>query len=340
MFFIVLHHCCLQEPLSNTWGGVLLFASTYAAVDCFMAISGWFGIRFSWGKWLRLLGIYLFYIVGLFLFRVVLYGLGILLNEPTPSQHFNWFAAAYLALMLFAPIVNAGLETLAQTPRKLITAWALFALAITLSWASTLTPLLTFLNVNGWGSHTLSTLLFVYVTLRMVRFTNWEERVGKWAPWAFATLWLGFIVYIALWGGIFLEPNGKLSCAQVAGVGYNAPVMWMTAVAAFLFFRRIHPPAWLTRLVCFLGPSMFGIYLFHESPFRQVLYQIPETWLHQQYPWLPVAIIILACTVLTFTVSLCADLTRRAGLSAIRWTWGKVTHTSATDKAPSPRLPD
>lgn len=321
-------------------GGVVLYASTFMAVDGIVAISGWFGIRFSWIKWFRLLGIYLFYVFGIFGLMLILHKLGLTSSEPPTSPHSNWFASAYLALMLLVPIINAGLEALAQTPHKLVSAWGLFALTITLSWSNHLTHLLDPLRVPNWTSTTVSTLIFVYVTLRTVRLTKWDERIGKWIPLAFVALYFGFIAYIALKAGFSWAPKGKISCQKIIDIGYHAPVMWMTAVAALLFFRRIHPPAWLTRIVCFLGPSMFGIYLFHESPLRHILFLRPEVWLHEHYSWVPAIAILLLCAAFTFVVSLCADLARRAGLSAIRWTWGKVTHTSATDKAPSPRLPD
>ena len=110
-------------------------------------------------------------------------------------------------------------------------------------------------------------------------------------------------------------------CYQITTIGYDAPIMWMTAVAAFLFFKRLQPPAWLTRAVCFLGPSMFGVYLFHESPMRVVLYQLPETWLSDNCPWMPTAVILLGCAAFTFAVSLGVDLLRRAGLAGSRWAW-------------------
>lgn len=321
MFFIVLLHCSTQASLSHTLSAVLFFAITYASVDCFVAISGWFGIRFSWGKWFRLLGLYVFYLVGFFILRCILHKIGLLSGIPRFEQHFNWFAAVYLALMLFTPIVNAGLETLAQTPRKLITAWGLFALAITLSWAQSLTHLLEPFRVFGWWSNSFSTILFIYVTLRTVRLTNWYERVDKWIPLAAGTLYFGFIGYILVQAICFWMPNDILSCRQVGKLGYHAPIAWTIAVTMFLFFRKLRLPEWLSKVACFLAPSMFGVYLIHESPIQGLFYKVPMLWLSDNCPWMPTAVILLGCAAFTFAVSLGVDLLRRAGLAGIRWAW-------------------
>ncbi len=69
--------------------------------------------------------------------------------------------------MLFSPLINAGIEFLLQDKKKLLSAWVLYALAMVLNWS----PLyfMTGADASGWGNHTFNTILFMYVTLRVVR---------------------------------------------------------------------------------------------------------------------------------------------------------------------------
>lgn len=340
MFIVVLHHCCVHGPLTSTWAAMLLFVITIPAVDAFVAISGWYGIRPSTTKFFKLIGLFAFYSLSIWFFMVTRWLIGVEDEFPRFSLSGGWFGAAYLALMLLAPILNAGLEALKETPRKLLGAWGLFALAIILNWGNVFNrgPVLLFpaFSVEGWSSHTFSSLMFVYVTVRTARLLNWQVRLKRYS----LLLLCGMLLVLLASVPLRVLVGMPKSCLRVIGeLGYNAPPIWITAILALFVFISVKPSNWVTRVATFLGPSMFGVYLFHESPLKEVLYQLPEVWLSDNYPWIPTAIIILACAVFTFVVSLCVDLLRRAGLSTIRWTWGKATHTHTTDRDPSPRLP-
>ncbi len=308
MVVIVLHHCCVHSSLTTTLPALLFFALTIPAVDGFVAISGWYGIRFSWHKFLKLWGIIAFY-------SVLCYALH-------PKGWFivsgGWFGGSYLALMLFTPLINAGIEALAHDKKRLISAWGLYALAITLKWIPT--HLMTGVNAAGWGSHTLNTLLFVYVTVRVIRLLDWtwlmRQRLGWWLIGCAALLLASVPLKYFLW-----EMLGKsnLNCLGVLiGQGYDMPLVWITAILAFLFFYKLHVPTRLAKVAAFLGPSMFGIYLFHESAFGSQLYRIPMAYITEHWTGLPNAVNILLCVLITSTTSLGVDLLRRGGLALIK----------------------
>ncbi len=320
MVLIVLHHCCVHGPLASTPSAWALFALTVPGVDCFVAISGWYGIRFTWDKFLRLWGVIAFY-------SLLLWGIsnGLAWWHGTPLRLIpvitgNWFGGSYLGLMLIAPLINAGIETLSREPKKLLGAWGLYAFAVT---AAAL-PMrgMTAISPSGWSSHTLSTLLFVYVTLRTVRLLPeaWLAPLIRWRKLLLATLLAGLLILAAARFGYYLYLKGKVGdCIFIHWYGgYNMPQIWLTAVVAFLCFQRWTPPTWLGRTAQFLGPSMFGVYLFHESLLRRYLYQRPEAWFNATYPELPAWIPILLCTAFTFVVSLGVDLLRRAALALLR----------------------
>ncbi len=70
----------------------------------------------------------------------------------------------------------------------------------------------------------------------------------------------------------------------------------------------------MADLCSFLAPSMFGVYLFHESAIGRKVYQIPMAWITENWQWMPDAGNILLCVCFTFLVSLCVDLMRRVFL--------------------------
>lgn len=69
MFAVVLDHSAVFGPLIGSWQGEFLFLATGPAVSGFVAISGWFGIKFSWNKWLRLLALAIVFRGGGMAFR-------------------------------------------------------------------------------------------------------------------------------------------------------------------------------------------------------------------------------------------------------------------------------
>ena len=107
MLLIVLHHCCLFGVHKHPAVGGLS-ASTLFAVDVFVLISGWYGVRFSEKKVLKLLeqGV----------FAVLFVGLIAGLTGAGWDFRFSlgWFGNAYLALLCVSPIINAGIDSLRQ----------------------------------------------------------------------------------------------------------------------------------------------------------------------------------------------------------------------------------
>ena len=322
MFGIVLHHCCVHGPFAREPAVAALFALTMPGVDGFVAISGWFGVRFCWRKWFRLLALVVGYACAVYAFRWVAHTYGFVAEQPSFVLGGMWFASAYLALMLFSSLINAGVEALAQNQRHLLMAWGLFALAMFLSWLPGGCRGL--FSVSGWGSHTFSTLLFVYVTARVARLLRWDERFGRWAGLVCLVLSVGFAVGVALSAVIEWPRGGFSTCMRVVRVGYHAPFVWVIALAALLFFLRLRVWNWLGRVACFLGPSMFGIYLLHESRLQVYLYQRPEAWMSAHFPQLPSVLIVLAAALLCFTITLSVDLLRRALLAPLRPFFARV----------------
>ena len=320
MFLIVLHHCFIHGLWSDTdslWRLVFTVGIGWH-VDGFAAISGWFGIRFTWRKWFDIVGIILFYSV-----LSSVWALATAEEIPTnPLQlgrlvHISggWFGGTYLGMMLVSPIINTAINSLvAQGQRPAIKAWLLFALCVLLGWF----PLAILLGIGaaGAGSYSIWTMVFVYFTVRILKIYCTDQQMMK------ITI-CGSITFLISMCGVTLA---VISAPHVLGVsvsslmlctlsGYDAPYMWLFAVSMLLIFTRIiHIPQWLGRFCRKFAPGVFGIYLIHDATsFGRSLHLITEKMLQ---PYLPPFCIILIAAVPVFFIGLFTDYTRHC---AAKW---------------------
>jgi hypothetical protein len=97
----------------------------------------------------------------------------------------------------------------------------------------------------GFSSSSFMTLLGVYVVTRLARQNGWFEKIPVWILWGLA------VVFAA---GVFVVPG--------AG-SYNSPVALVWIFVLFSLFLRIRSLGKVEKFVCFIAPSMFGVYLIH-----------------------------------------------------------------------------
>ena len=120
MSLIIIHHFLYHGITAEEIGSVnynLINPYFYTGVNIFFLISGWFLIRFSFRK----LFSFILLVLSYCLFN---YALCIIWSVPVDSQEIlfcflwpvsnspYWFLQAYLFIMLLAPIVNKGLQSL------------------------------------------------------------------------------------------------------------------------------------------------------------------------------------------------------------------------------------
>ena len=117
MMLIVMLHFCKHSKIADSSNSLcylfycIVLALGSCAVNCYVMISGYYGIKFSVHKFLKLW-------IQLFVwnFLIILVGVGtglvsyspaVLINAVMPfSQNVWWFATNYLILMLLAPFIN------------------------------------------------------------------------------------------------------------------------------------------------------------------------------------------------------------------------------------------
>ena len=310
MFFVVLWHgACHGIWSSNESSCAWMYVGLMWHVPAFVAISGWYGISFRWSKFFRLYGLVVFY-------SLLGYGYEFFfLKQPWHIPHVvgGWFVPSYLALMLLSPIVNSGVDSLViKGPRIAVRNWSLVAVLITVGWLPFVRTYsgITFAGLSVLGGGTFFTVLFVYLSARLFSCIFKPD---------FLHLKRLFLVFAGcIVGCIFsvLVSYCKFGVLNIWTAiefnGYNAPHIWMFAIAVVAFAaNRLRLPTVINRVGGWLAPSMFAVYLFHECmPWSYDLYRIPQAWLSRVTAIYPVCIILI-CAICVFAVSIMADMARR-----------------------------
>lgn len=162
MFLIVFHHSAYW----GLWRGdgsqhLLLLVGTAAImwhVDAFVAISGWFGIKFTWTKFFNLWVQVAFYSVLNILWKAGQSHWQLTARDWCVGG--GWFTAAYFLLMLISPVLNNAIENIFKKSRQeALLTLKILAIGIALS----ASPFFLISGVGTGESCTIVLLTFVYV---------------------------------------------------------------------------------------------------------------------------------------------------------------------------------
>ena len=201
--------------------------------------------------------------------------------------HGGWFLPFYCVLLIVSPILNAALEN--DKNRKMILFSAM--LLMIAGWVPTFTtdPHIGMMRVPGMQGNGLMMMVALYI---FGFFVN-QYRVAQKAAyvvWAVAFL-IGITACYCM---------GRL-CPTACH--YASPVSAVTAIAGFCLFMtlpRIRGRS--AKIVNFIAPSMFSVYLIHECCIKQYQYLPHQSDVSDAF----------VRAVVLFVVSIAIDLMRRA----------------------------
>ena len=308
MLFVVMDHCNghgIFGPegmdMHALWQSPFAFLSVH--IGGFVAISGWFGINFTWRKFL-------------FLYcQVVFYSLlGCVAwnwreTNSLSLQHFRvfggWFSGNYLALMLMAPFLNIAVDHLGGR-EAVVGKWGLLALVVILGWC----PLgvMTGIRPVQTDEFSLFFMAFIYITARIAHHVFVKPlplpRLVFWGASMFLWMFLSLAVkkIFPIVGGIDM----------VFVRSRMGPYYYCLSIILLMFFVwYVRVPMWVGRICTFISPSMFAVYLIHETtPMGRFLYLVPQKWLWENTS-LPPFCVVIVTSVATFSICMFVDMARR-----------------------------
>lgn len=274
-------------------------------VDIFAFISGWYGVKFTLNKFIRIILLSLF--CGTIAFLISHYIFNCAPLDWKVFVHYcvsNWYFVGYLVLMLICPIINAGLEKFEEEKFKSLVL-PLLLLCIWQFVASILSESSSIGTATGLGRayfsrYSFMTLVNIYIVGRIFRKTNLLEKIKTW-----------HLLLVGVISALFTTfPPLHY---------YTSPFCIVEAICIFEIFKRLSIPDWLGNIGIFLAPSMFSILLLHrEDNFCKAIFiPLEGKVLGSLNPFISVFI----AAFVVFNVCLLTDLTRRLFLFMLKRTY-------------------
>ena len=270
MYFIVLHHLIahgmknvgyLQYPLTEICLDkqiplIVLNAFTVVAVNCYVLISGYFGINPNRKKFYNLFAICAFYSVGHYLVYALLndtFNIKTFVYSFLPFSHNQglWFVTCYIGLFLISPLLNAAVSYLNEKKKsewfKVLGELAIITFYFGYLWKSDL-------NHNGFN---LENFIFLYMIGRYLNLT--KKRLK--GTYMMAT-YIGCTLVTASLGIFFLLYKGTADYMFIWAWRYNSPFVILGAISLFMFFNSLNiRKKWINSIAA----STFSVYLIHEN---------------------------------------------------------------------------
>ncbi len=295
MLMIILRHFIIHPNggnsiLATSESGMLLDSLCYVGVNCFVLISGWFKIRFTWKGLLNLYIICAFYSALNYLFHIIdtgsSFGRSFVYATLFPFSHSTWwFINAYLILYFCAPLINLALKSINGKEDLMI----LGLLTIINVYFGNIRQAPLF-NDSGYnGSH----LIYIYwLGACLKKYTNqeWVQR----SRWPLLVCYVFFSICL-----LFATLFKKRIDFEWLNIGYNNPLTLLASCSLFLFASSFH---FKSKSVNYLAQSTLALYLIQESLFfgRGWLYPYLGN-IYESHPSLGIQLLILIIVTLIFS---------------------------------------
>ena len=308
MGIVTLHflgHGGLLDKASADGGNLamlwLLRGLAYMSVNCFVLITGYFqsaGI-FKPKKLIML-------ILQIIFWSLITYGVSVISGTVAFSAKdlikallpffFGgyWFATVYVVLYILSPFINKGLSSLTQKQHAM--------LAIVAALISTFPFLNGVLGIeSGYG-------LLWFIELYIIGSYLRAYGVPKFMNTC-ASFTLYILSLLLLWIPQFLSFPGKSVIIMFVD-GYSTIPNLLAAICCFVVFSRIRVNNIFAKIVAFVSPLTFGVYLIHDSEFfRDTLWGWVNTLIAPSFSVVHVWVVPLVVVVI-FILAAMADFIR------------------------------
>ena len=268
MFMIVLRHFIFQplsgeSLLARSELGQVLDSLCYIGVNCFILISGWFTIKFSWKGLFNLFFICAFYGTLAYVFHLFYdggsVGKSLFFYALMPFSHSCWwFINAYLILYLTSPLINLAVSHLDTNQDLLI----LVLLTIINVYFGNIwqTPLF---NDNGFNGSQMIYLYWIGICLRRHFSVEWisKRRIFLFGGYILASILLFFLAKLSREFGV-----------EWIHLGYNNIVVLLSSICFFLSFVSFQ---FHSRFINYVAASALAVYLIQENTYFGFGYLYP-----------------------------------------------------------------
>ena len=275
MFMIVILHilgnggilASVQIGSSNYHLAWILEIASYCAVNCYALISAYVGI-YSVHKYSNIFYLWLqviFYTLSITLLFNILSPSSVTisswLNALFPiSRKQYWYFTAYFCMFFFIPYFTVLLNNLSKKELTTLCLTILIMLCVLPTFAQDDI----FQTSYGYSFLWLSSLYILggYIRKYTSSFTRIRHKIIMVYPLCIFITW--FMQYMIDTSpsditAIFKSGNPLLS--------YTSPTIFLSAFSLFLFFSNMNIRPFMKKLIKFIAPLSFSVYLIHTQPF-------------------------------------------------------------------------
>lgn len=262
MLMIIAGHVIMVKEFESTGYNNLFRCGVrpffMVAVNCFVIISGWFGINFTWKKVLKLNNITTLYsivIAAVFLFmggsKTIDIQSTINVLFPVFTKQY-WFITIYVVLMLISPFLNLLIESL-TTPVYKRMLWICTVLFVFLP---TVAAVLNFRTITLDAGYGLTNFVFLYLLGRFMRLHHPPKRKAR--VYAFF-----FIVSMLICGVFQMTFSYIMGFEFTTLMSYDTFFVFFGALMLFCSFSRLD---FQNKTINYIASFAFPVYIIHIHP--------------------------------------------------------------------------
>jgi len=282
MFGIVISHV-----LHNRYKGAIIIFHKYSKnleilhilsfwhINGFALISGIIGNKSN--KYSNLLYLWMqvvFYSVGIFLYFKI-FSRDSLIYTDISKEFFPiifkryWYFTAYFGMYLYLPIINKGISILSHYEYRI---FVISILGIFVFWRSYKNPNIdVFCFRDGFSSFWLLTyyLIGAYIGKYRNIYFGFKNYIFC-SFYLFIFLSISYLYFKANnnqlhFTNSYLEKNLVTLIKKLLVNKYDSVLKIIQSITISLFLLQINYNAYISKIICFLGPLVFGIYLIHSN---------------------------------------------------------------------------
>ena len=320
MFLVLVHHAnilsigipsgteCVSAP-GNTFFRFFIQSLAIVAVDVFVLISGWFGIKPSLKKLLALLFQVFFFTLTIPLVFCLIKGFGVLtpraILKSLMITKCYWFVKSYVCLFILSPVLNMFAE---KAPKRT------FSIVLILFFA--------FQTIYGWtdsapefnyGSSVVS-FCGLYLLARYLRLYPFRFQTNR-GLCVSAYLGLSLVLAAGIW--VATRLNFHPEYAVKIAFSYINPLTALSAIALLLTFVNTDVP--YSKTINWFAASAFSVYIIHINGFIFHYFQDAVWYFYSNFPVALRSLLIICFLVLVFMACVFLDKIR-----ILVWRWLEV----------------
>ena len=283
----------------------LLETAAYCAVNCYALISGYVGVKSKF-KYTNIVVLWMqvaFYTVGF----TVLYSFispEVLGENSYYSAFFPvmkrayWYFSAYFAIFFFIPLFNHVVNTLSKRQMRVavISIVLIYSVFYTLSRTKLLGSAVADLFVMERGYSPIWLALLYIIGAYISKYRE-DFKIPSAAS---------FIIYAV---AVLISWLEKLNVKSSVLVSYTSPTILIAAIALLLAFSAMKCQK-ISRIVAFISPAAFGVFLIHVNPLIWTNLLKNHFALYADYPAWLMALCVIGTVIAIYIICTAIDLLR------------------------------